>query len=108
MIATNIDAFAQVLSKQGFVLIERIEEPFMAHFIKDEFEIKLNWETFTLPNCYAPLYYPDSEDQAMTLLACHGIIKLPRDYKSDSEKLNLIVKCGSLVNQSLINQIIKS
>jgi hypothetical protein len=108
MIATNIDAFAQVLSKQGFVLIERIEEPFMAHFIKDEFEIKLNWETFTMPNCYAPLYYPDSADQAMTLLACHGIIKLPIHYKSDADKLHLIEKCGSLVNQSLINQIIKS
>ena len=80
----------------------------MAHFIKDEFEIKLNWETFTMPNCYAPIYYPDSADQAMTLLACHGIIKLPIHYKSDADKLHLIEKCGSLVNQTLINQIIKS
>jgi hypothetical protein len=108
MIAINIETFSKVLTKQGFVLIQTIEEPFMAHYIKDEFEIKLNWETFTMPNCYAPLYYPDSADQFMTLLACHGIIKLPRDYKSDADKLHLIEKCGSLINQSLINQIIKS
>jgi hypothetical protein len=93
---SHLEPFIDILTKKfGFIISHTEEMPFEIQLIKDEKIILMHWERFTINNLNFNMIYPDTIDQWITMLACFEIIKLPRNYRNDFQKLQSVAKYGN-------------
>lgn len=104
---SHLEPFIDILIQRfGYIISHTGDLPFEVQLIKQNDKIVFHWETFRINDLNHNIYYPDTLDQFLNMMACFGLLKLPYNYKNDFQKLQYVQKFGNDECKAVVNEML--